>query len=91
MLGLTKTEFEALTVELLPKIRVLNKNGQLRQSPLDWTEKQLLGDRQQLFIALLWMRRYMSIKEQRMLFDLTPQRVWRFVLPVNMVASNNAY
>ena len=79
MLGLTRSEFEELVVEILPKFRVLNKNGMPMTEDVSNEAKQLIGNREQLFIALFWMRKYQTMNEMGLLFDLLPQRVWRYV------------
>ena len=79
MLGMTQDEFEELVAEILPKIRVLNKNGMLTTGDISNEAKQLIGNREQLFVALFWMRKYQTMNEMALLFDLLPQRVWRYV------------
>ena len=79
MLGMTKDEFEELVAELLPKFRVLNKHGMPKTGDIVSEAKQLIGNREQLFIALFWMRKYQTMNEMGLLFDLLPQRVWRYI------------
>ena len=45
MLGLTRSEFEELVVEILPKFRVLNKYGMPTTGDVSNEAKQLIGNR----------------------------------------------
>ena len=72
MLGLKEYEFEELVEEILPKMQVLNKFGVKMDFTMDNEHRQLIGNREQLFLALFWMRKYQTMQEMALLFDLAP-------------------
>ena len=72
MLSLKEYEFEELVEEILPKMQVLNKFGVKMDFPMDNEHSKLIGNREQLFFALFWMRKYQTMREMALLFDLAP-------------------